>query len=235
MTAIDDNPPQLMSHQSFREQAREIIRGMIVSGRIDPDGLISAPKIASDLSVSVTPVREALLDLVREGLLRPVRNRGFQVVIMTPKEHDDVFNIRLMLEVPSVHKIARNSPTDVEMKGLYELARIAQQFAQDGDLIGYLNADRRFHISLIDLSGNEPLTELVASLRDRVRLIGLGNPGAGSHILESADEHFELLDRILAGAAEDAATIMERHLRRSRKVWGALSAETAHQGDSVSS
>lgn len=235
MTVINDNPPQLMSHQSFREQAREIIRGMIVSGKINPDGLISAPKIASDLSVSVTPVREALLDLVREGLLRPVRNRGFQVAIMTPKEHDDVFSIRVMLEVPSVHQIAKNSLTSVEMKELYEIARIAQQFAQNGDLIGYLNADRRFHISLIDRLENKPLTELVASLRDRVRLIGLGNPGANSHILKSAEEHFELLDHILAGAAGDAAAIMERHLQRSRKVWGTSAAEVAPPGDTVSS
>jgi DNA-binding GntR family transcriptional regulator len=152
-----------MSHQSFREQAREIIRGMIVSGKIAPDGLISAPKIASDLNVSATPVREALLDLVREGLLRPVRNRGFQVVIMTPREHDDVFNIRLMLEVPSVREIARNAPTTAQMQGLHELARAARQFARDGDLIAYLNADRQFHISLIDRLGNKPLTELVAS------------------------------------------------------------------------
>ncbi|WP_202313315.1 GntR family transcriptional regulator [Mesorhizobium sp. L-8-10] len=221
MTDTQDELPQLMSHQSFREQAREVIRGMIVSGKMAPDALYSAPKIASDLNVSATPVREALLDLVQEGLLRPVRNRGFQVVIMTAKEHDDVFKIRLLLEVPSIREISKSSPTANQMKGLYDLANAARQFAREGDLIAYLNADRRFHISLIELLGNKPLTELVASLRDRVRLLGLANSGARSHIVQSATEHFELLDRIAASDTESAAAIIERHLRRSRDVWGA--------------
>jgi len=229
-----DKPPQLMSHQSFREQAREVIRGMIVSGKMPPDSLYSAPKIANDLNVSATPVREALLDLVREGLLRPVRNRGFQVVIMTSKEHDDVFKIRLLLEVPSIHEIAKSSPTASQMKGLYDLAHAARRFAQAGDLIAYLNADRQFHIALIDLLGNKPLTELVTSLRDRVRLLGLANSGATSHIVQSSVEHFELLDRIAMNDAESATAIIGRHLRRSREVWGVPAGDSVAPGDMVS-
>lgn len=234
MTNRHDELPELMAHHSFREQAREIIRGMIVSGKMAPDGLYSAPKIASDLNVSATPVREALLDLAREGLLRPVRNRGFQVVIMTPKEHDDVFKIRLLLEVPSIHEIAKSSPTADQMKGLYDLASAARRFAHEGDLIAYLNADRQFHISLIDLLGNKPLTGLVASLRDRVRLLGLANSSAKLHIVQSADEHFDLLDRIAANDAEGATAIIGRHLKRSRDVWGAPPGKTISPGDIVS-
>jgi DNA-binding GntR family transcriptional regulator len=198
-----------------------------------PDSLYSAPRIASDLNVSATPVREALLDLVQEGLLRPVRNRGFQVVIMTPREHDDVFKIRLLLEVPSIQEIAKGSPTADQMKGLHDLAHAASRFAQEGDLIAYLNADRQFHISLIDLLGNRPLTELVTSLRDRVRLLGLANPGARSHIVQSSAEHFELLDRIAANDAEGATAIMGRHLRRSREVWGVAAAGLEAPADMV--
>ncbi len=215
------DPQHLTLHQSYREQAREVIRGMIVSGKMAPDGLYSVPKIASDLSVSATPVREALLDLVREGLLRPVRNRGFQVVIMTPKEHDDVYQIRLLLEVPSVHTIASGSQSAQQMKELYALAELTRKFAGEGDLIAYLNADRQFHVLLIDLLGNAPLTQLVASLRDRVRLIGLANTGAKSHIIKSAEEHFELLDAIAARDADRASDVIRRHLKRSRDVWGA--------------
>ncbi len=196
------DPQHLTLHQSYREQAREVIRGMIVSGKMAPDGLYSVPKIASDLSVSATPVREALLDLVREGLLRPVRNRGFQVVIMTPKEHDDVYQIRLLLEVPSVHTIASGSQSAQQMKELYALAELTRKFAGEGDLIAYLNADRQFHVLLI-------------------RLIGLANTGAKSHIIKSAEEHFELLDAIAARDADRASDVIRRHLKRSRDVWGA--------------
>ena len=216
----------LVSHQSYREQAREIIRGMIVSGTMAPDDLYSAPKIAADLNVSVTPVREALLDLVQEGLLRPIRNRGFQVVILTPREHDDIYKIRLLLEVPSIGQIAQDAPSAEQMTRLEELATAAERFAQDGDLLSYLKADRQFHIQLIDLLDNKPLTDLVASLRDRVRLIGLANTGAKAHVVRSAAEHFDLLKRIAAGDAEGATAIMAQHLRRSRDVWGSAEVES---------
>lgn len=220
MAGILGETPQLTSQQSFREQAREIIRSMIVSGRMSPEDLCSAPKIAADLDVSVTPVREALLDLVQEGLLRPVRNRGFQVAIMTPKEHEDVYRIRLLLEAPSIREIACDPPAAARMKALHDLAAAAERHAREGDLIAYLNADRQFHISLIGLLDNKPLTELVASLRDRVRLTGLSTPGAKAHVVKSAAEHFELLKRIEDGDAEGATAIMARHLKRSRDVWG---------------
>jgi len=51
--------------------------------------------------VSATPVREALLDLTKEGLLEPVRNKGFRVVVLSEQQLDDVYRIREMLEVPS--------------------------------------------------------------------------------------------------------------------------------------
>src|SRR6185369_10747857 len=91
----------LVSAPSLREQARKVIRGLIITGQMQPDQLYSVPRLATELGVSATPVREALLDLAREGLLEPVRNRGFRVVALTSTELKDIYAIRTMLEVPS--------------------------------------------------------------------------------------------------------------------------------------
>ena len=73
----------LVSAPSLREQARQVIRGLVITGQMQPDQLYSVPRLAAELGVSATPVREALLDLEREGLLEAERNRGFRVVSLS--------------------------------------------------------------------------------------------------------------------------------------------------------
>lgn len=212
---------KLISGPSFREQAREFIRGLIVTGQMLPEALYSVPQLAAELHVSATPVREALLDLAREGLLEPVRNRGFRVVALTTKELNDIYSIRLLLEVPSIAEAARRGGTKKQIRELLDLAEATQQAAAKGDLITYVQTDRKFHIALVDLVDNRQLSDLVATLRDRVRLYGLSNTSTREHMARSAVEHFALIKYIEEREVEAAASAMRKHLERSRDVWSA--------------
>jgi DNA-binding GntR family transcriptional regulator len=210
----------LVSGPSLREQARQVIRGLIITGRMQPDQLYSVPRLATDLGVSATPVREALLDLAREGLLEPVRNRGFRVVSLSRNELNDIFAIRVLLEVPSVAEIARAGLSPSQLDQLQHLAAATKQAADAGNLIEFLESDRIFHVGLIATLGNKPLADLVETLRDRVRLHGFRNGSTGEYIAQSAREHFQLLDALSKQDEADAVAVMRRHLERSRHVWG---------------
>ena len=105
-----------------------MIRGLVITGQMQPDQLYSVPRLATELGVSATPVREALLDLAREGLLEAVRNRGFRVVSLSLGELNDIFAIRLLLEVPSVGEIAQSRPCRrAARRNLRELAEATRQ------------------------------------------------------------------------------------------------------------
>jgi len=210
----------LVSGPSLREQARQVIRGLIITGQMQPDQLYSVPRLATDLGVSATPVREALLDLAREGLLEPVRNRGFRVVSLSPSELNDIFAIRLLLEVPVVAEIARARLSPEQIAQLRHLADATKRAADDGNLIEFLETDRQFHVGLIATLGNKPLADLVETLRDRVRLHGFKNGATREHIAQSASEHFQLLDALSKQDEAGAIAMMRRHLERSRHVWG---------------
>jgi len=210
----------LVSGPSLREQARQVIRGLIITGQMQPDQLYSVPRLAIDLGVSATPVREALLDLAREGLLEPVRNRGFRVVSLSPGELNDIFAIRVLLEVPVVAEIARARLTPAQTEQLRDLAEATKRAADDGNLIEFLETDRQFHIGLVATLGNKPLADLVETLRDRVRLHGFKNGSTREHIAQSASEHFQLLDALSKQDEGGAVAVMRRHLERSRHVWG---------------
>lgn len=209
----------LVSGPSLREQARKVIRGLIITGQMRADQLYSVPRLATELGVSATPVREALLDLAREGLLEPVRNRGFRVVALSPNELKDIYAVRTMLEVPSVAEIARAGLGPAQLEQLRELAAVTKRAADAGNLIEFLEADRKFHVGLIAMLGNKPLADLVEALRDRVRLHGFKSGKSSEYITKSASEHFQLLDFLAKRDEPGAVALMQRHLERSRQIW----------------
>jgi DNA-binding GntR family transcriptional regulator len=105
-------------------------------------------------------------------LVEPARNRGLRVVSLSPNELNDIFAIRVLLEVPSVAEIARAGLTPAQIEQLRHLAGATKRAADDGNLIEFLETDRQFHVGLIATLGNKPLADLVETLRDRVRLHG---------------------------------------------------------------
>src|SRR5580692_336000 len=138
---------------SLREQVSRALEAALVSGELKPGAIYSAPALAERFGVSATPVREAMLDLVKDGFVEAVRNRGFRVLEMSDADLDEVSQIRLLLEVPTTAQVAKIISTEV----LDRLRKIADEIvaaAQRGDLIDYLDSDRRFHVELISQAGN---------------------------------------------------------------------------------
>jgi DNA-binding GntR family transcriptional regulator len=218
----NDAPGQSVARQSYREQASRIIRAQIVSGRLEPGSMYSIGEIAERLNVSITPVREALHDLAREGLIEMKRNRGFLVRTPSSKELDDIVQIRTMLEVSSVREITeRGLITDFDP--LRRLSRKTQVFAEAGEWVGFLDTDREFHLSILAALDNPKLLEIVGSLRDQSRLFGLDKMAGSISFQQSTKEHELLLDAMEEHDAERAASIMATHLGHVRGIWAGQS------------
>ncbi|MEU0831186.1 GntR family transcriptional regulator [Streptomyces sp. NPDC005969] len=191
--------------------------------------IYSAPALAAEFGVSATPVREAMLDLAREGLVEAVRNKGFRITELTEQDLDDFTELRAMIEVPTVGRIARMGKTS-ELKALRPLALAIVAAAAEHDIIGYLEADRRFHLELLGLAGNRRLVEEVGNLRKRSRLFGLNRLAAQAQLVTSAEEHVQLLDLLIAGDAQRAETCMLAHMSHVRSLWAEEEDDTGAGG-----
>jgi DNA-binding GntR family transcriptional regulator len=204
---------------SLREQAAEAIRTGIVMGEIRAGELYSAPTLAAQLGVSATPVREAMLDLANEGLVEPVRNRGFRVVELNDDDLDEIIDVRIMLEVPGVGRLAgRLAPAELE--ALRALVAETEARAAASDLQGFLSADRAFHLALLEQVGNRRLVDLVARLRDQTRLYGLPDLLSSGILATAAADHRAILEAVAAGDRSAAETRMRAHLESTtRSVW----------------
>lgn len=204
----------------LRTRARRALLAGITTGSLSAGVIYSVPLLAEELQMSATPVREALLALADDGLVEPVKNRGFRVAPITDKALDEICEIRELLEVPATIAAA-TLLTDDDIEQLAALAEDIHKFAEAQDMVGYLAADREFHMLLLSAGKNEALVELVGKLRDLTRLFNIQNLARAGELTPSADEHLEMVELLRAGQAKQLGALMRKHIRHTRESWAA--------------
>lgn len=212
------NLPSLGARQNVRELVAHALRSALITGEMRPGVVYSAPTLAERFGVSPTPVREAMLDLAKEGLVTAVRNKGFRVTELSDRDLDEITEVRALIEVPTVARIAASPEGAEELRPLAEAIVAA---AERLDILGYVKADQAFHLGLLTLAGNAHLVGVVRELRHRSRLYGPPRLAERGELLPSAHEHLRLLDVVTAGDVKAAETLMRHHLRQVRGTWAA--------------
>jgi DNA-binding GntR family transcriptional regulator len=216
--------PSLGRWTSVREEVVNVLRGAIVAGEMRPGELYSASALAERFGISATPVREAMLDLVKQGLVEVVRNRGFKVTEISEADLDQITQIRQLLE-PTAAAEAVPHIAAGELDALRGLASAIVEAAADGNLVSYINADREFHLRLLSAAGNHRLVGIVDDLRAQTRLYGLSALVASGRLVDSAQEHVEMCDLIASRDAKKLKKLMSTHLGHTRREWAGRSPE----------
>jgi DNA-binding GntR family transcriptional regulator len=203
--------------ETLTDRAIAALRAAIVDGRLPSGELYSVARLADRLGVSRTPVREALLLLERQGMVRFERNRGVRVLESSARDLDEVFTLRLLLEVPAARRAA-------ELVGEEELAALSAELAAMGRLLraedetAFMTHDQRFHELLLAAAGNRRLVGMVGGLRDHVRFRGASTVGRGRDLCAIYDEHVRILDTLRAGDPDAVAAAMRDHLVQTRRL-----------------
>lgn len=210
--------PPLASRTSLREQVAASLRASLVAGDMLPGVTYSAPALAERFGISATPVREAMLDLIKEGMVVAVPNKGFRVVETSDQDLDEMTELRQLLEVPTVGRIA-TIITDEQIDHLRKVADRITKAAAKGDAVAFIEADRQFHLDLLRVAGNARLVELIDQLRMNTRLYGVEELAARGDLGRSADEHLDLVAALSAHDRRSAERIMAAHLGHVRGIW----------------
>jgi DNA-binding GntR family transcriptional regulator len=187
-----------------RAQVLDALRAALVCGELVPGEVYSGPALAERFGVSATPVREAMQQLVLEGAVEVVPNRGFRIACRTARELAELAEVRALLEIPAVLRLARTVPT-ADWELLRPLAEAAAVAAARGDRVLYAEADRAFHRAVLGLAGNEQLVQVADDLHRRAQSPALhGSAPRTTDLLADAAEHLALLDAL---AAHDLGTV----------------------------
>jgi DNA-binding GntR family transcriptional regulator len=207
---------------SAADRVYTYVKEGITSRRFPGDELLGEGQIAAVLGVSRTPVREGLLRLEAEGLLRLLPKRGALVLPVTAAEVEDVMETRRLVEDFAVRKVVHRSNRREVVAALD--ARLVEMRAAmaSADTVAYVAADRAFHAAIVASAGNAILIRLYASLRDRQLRMGVANLMADGTPSGQADtsarmratlrEHQAIRDAIADGSVRAAVAAATEHL-----------------------
>ncbi|QEV19154.1 GntR family transcriptional regulator [Streptomyces alboniger] len=193
------------------ERVYAYVKRAVLERRYEGGTLLTEGELAEAVGVSRTPVREALLKLEVEGLLRLYPKKGALVLPVSAQEITDVVETRLLVETHAVRK-AVPAPTGLveRLEGL--LSRQREQAAA-GDLAGAAVTDRCFHAEIVRSGGNEILSRLYDQLRDRQLRMGVAVMHSHpDRIAKTLSEHEEILAALRCGDAEVAVSVVTRHV-----------------------
>jgi DNA-binding GntR family transcriptional regulator len=144
--------------ESLTDQAYDKIRKQIITCRLPPGSEISEIDIAERLSISKTPVREALGRLRLEGFVRAIPRRGYQITPLTVSDMNELFDARAVIEGGTI-ALAANCITDAELDELSRLADVSYDKGTTKNLHSFISANRDFHTAIARASNNRRLVE----------------------------------------------------------------------------
>jgi DNA-binding GntR family transcriptional regulator len=201
-------------HGSTTDAVTDALREAILSGVLAPSMWLREDELARSLSVSRTPVREALRRLSDEGLTVRVANRGTAIAPMSLDDILAVYLVRESLEGLAARTVALRQPQGL-IDALAEVHRRMEALADDVGALVRLNLD--FHRLLREGSGNRYLERFLTQVEHAVRRFGRSTYDTPGRVAEMLGEHHAILAAIAAGDADEAERCAVAHMRRARE------------------
>jgi DNA-binding GntR family transcriptional regulator len=198
------------------EHAYAHAKRRILSGEAPGGTLLSEAQLGTEIGVSRTPVHEAFLRLAAEGLLTLEPRRGAVVVPMSPREAQDVLDLREAIEATAAARVREGGGADDTLRSALEEALAEQRAAiASRDVERFVEADQWFHAAVVDASGNDLAGHFYGLLRDRQQRIRHQLFRVRPDTLgDSLADHEALLEALRSGG--DYPALLRTHIARNQ-------------------
>jgi DNA-binding GntR family transcriptional regulator len=201
---------------SLHDEVAAQLRERIFAGELAPGSFLDEVRLAEQLKISRTPLREALKVLTAEGLVRHEPRRGCFVNQVTERDLDEIFPVIALLEGRCAREAAEHA-TDADLEALEALHQKLARHARARRINEYYEANFAIHEAIITLAGNRWLASVIGDLRKIVKLARLQQLHAPGRLDQSLSEHLAVFAALKARDPEGADAAMRTHLQRQRE------------------
>ncbi len=197
------------------EDLYHLLKQEIRNNALPPSHQATEPELALHHGVSRTTVREALIRLEADGLVSLVPRRGARVLPIRAEDMREIYAILTALEAEAVGALARRAPSRQVLQPLTDATEQMQDAVSRGALEDWATADDLFHTSLLDLHGNRRLVGIAQALFDQAHRARMATLRLRDIPRQSTQDHQDILDALLDGAAERAQALLRAHRQRA--------------------
>ena len=208
---------EISDYELLSKKVYRILKARIIKGDLTQGVKLFEAKIAEQLGVSRTPVREAIRGLAAEGLVKMTPNQGVVVINLSLEDLQEVLQIRELLEGYATSIVAKKINQD-EIKKLEKIIEKMNISISKENVLAYSNSNAEFHDLIFNICGNKRLTKIYDNLSSsdhRFRLRALRNNF--ERLKYSLKEHREILEALKRRDSEQAGRLSQRHIENVLK------------------
>ena len=200
---------------TIKDQIYDVLRQEIIEGILRPGDKIVEQNLADRLNVSRSPIREAIKQLVGDGLLTYIPNQGAFVKQLSAKEVQDSYDVRIMLEEYAIKHID-DKLREKYGKQMLKLRKKMEQAMEDLSITQYLLVDRDLHALIIHICDNKVVWNFYEKLWGQIAPFRTISLMSDKRLKLSMQEHINILDGIMEHKDEEALEVLQVHLQEAR-------------------
>ncbi len=194
------------------------IKERVVAWQYPPEHRLTEEALCREFNVSRSPVREALRVLATSGLVKRMANRGYAVRQVNLREIEEIYEVRLALELYAAETLAGRGEPPMALAALRETWQAVRNAPGDRKGEELAELDTIFHESLVALIGNETLLREIKAINERLFVFRMIDFDRADRIESTCVQHLNLLDRIGARDIEGARAAIRLNIENGRKI-----------------
>lgn len=201
--------------QSFTELAYQELKRQVLNNELAPGNQYLEQELAEQLSMSRTPVHEALQKMANDGLVEIIPRRGVRILPLSGSDMADIYMILTGLEAAAAEQAASQGLSEVQLKAMQQALEEMDKALRKNDLVAWAQADERFHKSLVETTANQRLISMVQMLWDQAHRARLITLKLRPKPVQSNNDQRALIDAIVARDPGRAWKIHSDHRKNS--------------------
>lgn len=214
MASLDRASLEAAPKDSLARQVYLALREGIIMGRYPQGSRLIEQRLAEELDVSRVPLREAVPQLEMHGFVETSPRRGAVVATWDAKRVNDLFDLRLCLEVGAARYAAARVAAGASMEPLDAALRHSQEVVHGGDSYRIAEASTRYHEAIVQLAGNELMVTLMRSVSERALWLFFLTSQLDAD--EAFNDHVHLSEAIRSGNERLAEALAYTHIEHDR-------------------
>lgn len=200
-----------VEYNGLRRHVYELIKDVIIKGGLKPNERIVESKIANEFSVSRGPVREAIRDLAKEGVVTHVPRKGTFVTVCSIRDIEEIYSLRAVLEGLAIRR-ALKYLTKKEIKKLEKLKDEIVTAAKSKNIIEMVKKDIKFHKIICYSSKHSRLIKFWSDMDYQIRMFLVATDVVFHNPKEVAERHNKILDAIKEKNPDKAEKCIKNHI-----------------------
>lgn len=205
-----------MKKKNLSNQAYEAIKLAIITCELSPGQQIPQHELVEKYNIGTTPIREALMRLVQEGLVEPIPRFGYIVSRVTLSDIHELYEVRQILEAAAA-RLAATRATKEQLDEISQNAQFTYVFGDRKSYHDFLKKNTDFHLLVANASGNRRLKKQISKAHDELMRVFHFGLDMRKNAEEMHDDHTALAEALCARDGEKAAKIVEVQIATSKE------------------